>query len=108
MNRPCFEAECAVQAPPTKPGKGWVAVNISGRRVRDLRTLCKVRGIPFRLFCEVAIRNAQSRLEEDLGVSAHQLAAMSEAELERLVARAELLRSLESSRSFTRQRGQSN
>jgi hypothetical protein len=103
-----LEANPASQPPSAKPGRGWVGLNISAVKVRDLRALCKVRGITFRLFCEHAIVAARSRMEEDLGVNARQLAGMSEAELERLHARAELLRTLESSRSFSRQRGQSN
>jgi hypothetical protein len=85
-----------------------VGLNISAVKVRDLRALCKVRGITFRLFCEHAIVAARSRMEEDLGVDARQIAEMSEAELARVRARAELLRSLEHSRLFGRQRGQSN
>jgi hypothetical protein len=108
MIRQRVKAKAARQAPAAKPGRGWVGLNIAARKVQALRAMCEIWGIPFRLFCEHAIVAARSKMEEGLGVSAHQLAGMSEPELERLRARAELLRKLESSRLFTRQRGQNN
>jgi hypothetical protein len=55
-----------------KGRSGWIAVNISQRRIAEMKTLARASGMTFRLFCELAFCAAIREQREILGLPAYQ------------------------------------
>jgi hypothetical protein len=69
---------------PAKPGKGWIAVNMSEWEERKLRALAFAAGLDWASFCVAALRSFASKQAEIVGLSSHNLRDASKSDLLRL------------------------
>jgi hypothetical protein len=61
----------------SKPGRGWIAVNVAAWRVAEMKKLARASGMPFRLFCEFALITAANNLRDKLGLKYLQASHLS-------------------------------